>query len=181
MGAFFLPRKRNLSHPKQRKIVEYLARYHCVTPEHLLFIIAQRKKWRLAKMYRERSRRRTLERGGARKGRKAITYAGQGPLHHYLAALGMERIDFCRLFDVPHQTFQNWRGWPLHNWPIELLRWYGYAKNMEAKLKELGYDVTTFEVQLPKPHRMGQYPRKKGDLKVDGVPIEEYSPWNSVK
>ena len=78
---------------------------------------------------------------------KAV-HAGEGELHALLAALGMTPAEFCRFFDVPPRTFHSWRGHPLHDWPLHLLRWYARARAMAPYLEQRGYDFRLFEAKL---------------------------------
>lgn len=107
-------------------------------------------------------------------------YAGEGPLHGLMKKLGMTPKDYQLQFGVSNNTFKSWKGWPLYDWPIRLLEWYGYAKACEAKLKELGVDPTSL---WPRPedriHTQGRYPRKKGQLVVDWKTLDKKSPWDN--
>ena len=90
-------------------------------------------------------------------------YAAEGPLHQRLRAVGLTPADFCQLADIAPSTFTRWAGFPLLKWPLRFLDWVGYARKLEAKLKELGYDTNQFRPNnLPTKFRFeGQYTRTK--------------------
>lgn len=149
-----------------------------VTLEHLLETIRRRKVYRLARFYRKRSRRRALQVNPlARVQEKDTTAlrAGEGDLHGYLRQFDMSLRTFSDLTGISYSVCRAWAGHPLHRWPIEFLRMYGWATAMAKKLKDMGIDPAQFEPKLEgRRIRTGQYPRRKGDLVLHN---EAYSPY----
>lgn len=159
-------RKRYLNHPRRAKLRAYLAAFHGVSEKHLLETIRKRKAFIRARMYRRRSRKRTMEKN-PKAGRRTFMahkaiYSGQGELHGLLAALQMTPAEFCRTFDVPARTFHGWRGFPLRNWPLHLLHLHGRAQAMDRYLEARGVDPRQFELRpITEYMTTGRYPRTR--------------------
>ena len=173
--------KRALSHPRNTKLVAYLAERCAVTPERFLEVVAARKAFVKAKFYRKRSRRRSLDRN-ARAAKRIMgrqLYAGMGELHELLAVIGWTTEQFCDYAGIHRATFNGWRGHPMSRWPVELLRLRIHADRMAAALAEMGKDPDSYLPEnLPK-RTDGRYPRKAGQLVVEGKPLADYSPWKA--
>lgn len=115
--------------------------------------------------------------------RKAVTqdglYAGEGELHPLLRVVGLTQKEFCAMAGMDERRFQRWYGHPLYSWPVELLRYYGWAQNMAKLLKEKGYDPDSLKPKIPeRPRKEGRYPRKAGQLTIkSSEPPGDYDPW----
>jgi len=171
-------RKRNLDHPSRRRVLEHIAREAAVTSEHMLDVIAKRKAYRLARMYRQRSRQRTLEKNlHARTLKKMPTlYAGEGALHQHLRSLGLSAAEFCRLADIPGAMFRKWYGHCLYGWPVEFLRLYGHNKAMERELQARGVDTEALRPQIvTRRPTSGNYPRR---VVLENPPKPDWNPWD---
>ena len=178
----FFAVKRSLSHPQRAKFVAYLADMQGVTPEHFLMIVRRRREFRTARMYRRRSRKRNMaknpqfNRGSPMLEGKAL-YSGEGELHALLRVVGLDQKEFCERIGVRPQQFSNWYGHPMHPWPVEFLREYGWAKNMAQYLTDHDIDPEQFKPKIPeRVMPTGRYPRKAGQ-EPKLVNEEDYSPW----
>lgn len=169
-----------LRHPSRRKLVDYLARIQGVSPEHFLEIVARRKAYRLATMYRRRSRKRSLERNPRAVKTSLITpgqiAAGEGELHAMMRLLGLTTREFCEIAGISRATFDGWCGHPMTRWPIRLLYHFYRAKMMEEWMKRHGVDVAQFEPPEFREVNAGRYPRKKDDVDVTNVPVGSFNP-----
>ena len=179
--------KRPIYHPARAKLVAYLAERCGVTVEHFLDIVKKRKEYRRARMYWKRARQRRKayvsksgvrrkEKMGAFEKKRDVRYAGEGDLDVLLRVVGLNGTQFARIADFPHAQFKAWHGHCMYGWPVEFLRYYGWAQNMSEKLKSMGIDPDEFKPQIP--DRMaggGRYPRKKDAIKIEAEP--EYTPW----
>lgn len=160
--------KRPLSHPSRRKMLQHVAASQGVTPQEILAVVAARKAYRRARMFRRRVRRRFAPQ---RKRRypligKAVK-SGMGEFGVLLETAGISQAEFARIAGVRPETVSLWQTHPLHRWPIELLRNYLWAKKMAQVLSDKGIDPEQFKPALPKmPMPHGRYPRKDGDLKL---------------
>lgn len=169
-----------ITHPKRAKLVAYLAEQQGVTPEHFLSVMRARAAYRRARMYRNRSRKRSLAKNPdafKRKPRIGNIYSGEGDFHAMLRVVGMRPADFIRLTGIRQDLFFNWYGHPMHPWPVEFLRMYGYAKNMEEYLQRHGVDTEKFKPKLPRLLApQGRYPRTAEQTPTIAAGVN-YSPW----
>jgi hypothetical protein len=111
------------------------------------------------------------------------TYAGEGELNQYLRQLGWTQKQFCEYAGIHPSAFTRWRGHPLARWPIHLAELVLRMWNMEAWLKTKNYTEEWINehfgpIELP-PMPTGRYPRKPGQLLIDGKPLAEWSPWKT--
>lgn len=169
-----------ITDPRKRKHVEYLAGTVGVTPERFLEVMRARSVYRARKYHARRSRKRALEKNPkAFKRKPAIgnIYSGESDFEAMLRVVGMSNTDFIRRTGIREDLFYKWYGNPMHPWPVEFLRLYGYAKAMEKHLMENGVDCTRFQPKLPTTLlKHGRYPRKAGQgPKI--APDVNYSPW----
>lgn len=175
--------KRNLDHPSRRKFAEHTAKIAGVSVERLLEVIRLRKEFRLARMYRRRARRRMLDKNPKAKKvmkHKDRVYAGEGAMHTLMRMMDMEPKEFCEIADIAPSHFRSWYGHAMHGLPVRFLEVLYYARGMEEKLKELGYDTEKFKPVLPTAlNPNGRYPRKPGD--VDLSHIEKKEDWTPFK
>lgn len=184
-----IPRLR-LHHPSRRKFLEHIAATSFVTPERMLEVIRLRLEYRRGRMFRQRSRKRTLQENvNARIVKKMPTRgrAGEGALHAHLRAAGISAAEFCRIADIAPPTFSGWFGHCMYGWPVALLKLWGHNRNMAAKLRELNFDPRQFELKLDEtPNRSGRYAKAAGQLVYerpkDAPPLlppkNEWNPWN---
>lgn len=162
---------------RHRKRIEHICRVHGVTFERMVEVIRARRKYRRANSWRKRSRRRQLDKNPNARRMKLLhgeaVYSGEGELHPLLRAVGLNITDFCRLAGIEAETFYRWYGHPLHPWPIELLRQYGWAKAMAEKLRELGVDPDGFKPSIPERKMpTGRYPRTSAQAPAFAPPEE---------
>lgn len=178
--------KRNLDHPQRAKLVAYLAEQQCVTVEHFLDVVAKRKAFRRAKMYRNRSRARVVEKNSLANrnaaNREQLVYSGEGPLHTLMRMMNLTTAEFCEIADIHHAVYYKWYGHPLHGWPVRFLDLLYRVRAMEAYLRDQGVAPERFKPVLPVDlHKNGRYPRKKGQLDVSSAPLNlEWSPWKGA-
>lgn len=157
-------RKHGLHHGSRAALRSHLAAFHEVGEQHLLETIKNRRAFQRARKYRLRSRSRTLEKN-PKAGRRTFLahkalYSGQGELHGLLAAQQMTPAQFCRTFDVSPRTFHGWRGFPLRDWPLHMLRMHGRLKAMQRFLEARGVDLRQFEPAIvAELMPTGRYPR----------------------
>lgn len=154
--------KRPLRHRQRRKFVEILAAQQGVTVEHFLEVVANRKKLKLARFHRRRARRRHLasNMNAIRRFRdKDRLYAGEGELHELMRQIGMTREQFCELAGIKISTFDHWYGYPMHGWPLALLRSHVWATNMAKFIESKGWDPNQFKAKSLPRTTEGRYPR----------------------
>jgi hypothetical protein len=145
-----------------RRRLEPLARLHGVTIERIVEVVRARRKFRRAKFYRRRARRRALERNpSARKFRfqQEPLLAGETELHGLLKAVGLTKAQFCGLVGIDPSVFDRWYANPLHPWPVEFLRYFGWAQRMAQQMREWGKDPEIYKPRLPAAAKAGHYPR----------------------
>ena len=164
--------KRSLNHRQRAKLTAILAERNGVTVEHFLAVVAARKAYRRAKMFRSRSRRRHLEKNPkARRGAlltKEASYAAEGEFSQLLRMADMTQRDFAVAAGIHFGTVSQWCGHPMQSWPMELLRHYLWRKNAEKYFADRGIDIKQFETKLPeRVMPTGRYPRKSGQVKFN--------------
>jgi hypothetical protein len=74
-------------------------------------------------------------------------------------AAGVSKAKFCELVGIDPSVFDRWYGFPLHAWPVEFLRLYGWAQNMARQMQEWGRDPEAYRPQVPPRAKAGAYPR----------------------
>lgn len=121
---------------RNRSLVVKVAEQLDVTPDQLLAVIAARKKFRAA-----RRRRRD---DGVKNPRTKHLLSGEGELHALMRILGWSPSKTCRELGIPIGTFHNWRGHPLHEWPLHLLRLRIWSARMADALLARGVDPDQF-------------------------------------
>lgn len=148
-----------------------------VSLERLVEIIRKRRLYRRAIFHRRRSRKRSKMLRPFAKRRRMVdenpaVMAGEGELHPLLRAVGLTREAFCKIAGISTSSFHRWYGHPLHTWAIELIRYYGWAKNMAEYLRKSGVDPEQFKPQVPTRRlTMGHYPRtaEQGKKLLEGL------------
>jgi hypothetical protein len=133
-----------------------------VSIARLVDVVRARRKFRRAAFYRKRARRRSLQNNpSAKKFRyqREPLFSGHGELHALLKSVGLSEAAFCELIGMDRTVFHRWYGFPLHSWPSEFLRHYGWAQNMARQLREWGRDPTSYMPQFPSKAKSGSYPR----------------------
>jgi hypothetical protein len=120
---------------------------------------------------------------GARKGfllQGNASYSGEGELHAFLRQLGWTQKQFCEYAGIDPSAFTRWRGHPLARWPVELLRLLIENQRFREVLKtRTSINPDQYSPAPPPPMPTGRYPRKRGDLLINGKPLTEWSPWSS--
>jgi hypothetical protein len=137
--------RRFLSHARCAKLRAYLAAANGVTEERLLEVVEQRRRFRRARRERARSRQRWPADNPMPMKQFKRKHAGEGDLHELLREAGLSYKDFCAMIPIDQAIFHRWYGHPLHPWPVRLLEQFIWARNMAAKLKELGIDPEQFK------------------------------------
>lgn len=164
---------------KKPAIYTAVAEQHGVTVEHLLETIQLRKKFKLYRFYRARTRKRHLEAreakgqwglGGYKRTRNPeVALTGQGEMHQLLAICRLTQRAFCEMVGIRESAFVRWYGFPLHPWPIRFLRLFAWTLAARRWMMDNGVDPEQFNPALPTRKIMtGQFPRKPGDLVLDG-------------
>lgn len=153
-----------------------------VTIEEILENSRRRRAYVLAKFFRRRERERSKAKSWrAQKGKKRYMEkaprSGEGEFHELLREAGMTEVEFARLTKLHLSTVHSWHGHPLARWPMELLKFLIYARNMEDFLRSKGYDTDQFLPKKMERVSTGRYPRKTDDVKIEGAPLSDYSPW----
>lgn len=146
--------------------LRYLAEMHDVPLERLVETIKARKIFVRARRERARSRRRWLEKEPNARSRRfrGRVYAGEGEFHDLLRESGMTVEQFSALAGIGRRTVSSWKGHPLFLWPIQLLYFFIWSKNMAAAFKERRVDPNIFRPKgLPRAPQ-GRYPRTRKDL-----------------
>lgn len=155
--------KRAITHPGQRAVLLRDCELLGVTPEHFLAVVAARKAYRRATMYRKRSRTRVKAKnaGAARNPMfgRMIQYSGEGELHPLIRQAGFTIDAFCKFAGIAARTFYGWYGHPMHRLPIVLLEHYIWARNMAEALRQRGVDPEQFKAAPLPPAPTGRYPR----------------------
>lgn len=155
-----------------RRRLEPLAKQHGVTVERIVEVVRARRNFRKAAFYRKRARGRALKKNRfARKFNVSskTLLSGEGELHGLLKAIGLSEAEFCQLAGIDRSVFYRWYGFPLAEWPRVLLLHYGWAMKMATFLASKGWDPEKFRPEPPPLTKAGRYPRKDGDLKIQGV------------
>lgn len=159
-----------------------IARWWGVSLEHVQQTLKNRAAFRNARMYRRRSRERTLAknwRATAHLPQAGKVYAGEGPLHVMMRETGVTPVQFCEIAGISHTVFHKWCSWPLLDWPLRCLRYYLRMRAMEDYLRQRGVNLDQFEPNTSVTrHRQGRYPRKKGQVDVSNIPLGSYSPYD---
>lgn len=170
---------RAFTHPSRAKMRQIVADHCGVTVARLMDVIAKRKAYKQARYFRLWKRRKAVKVRGRRprnlQHKPDAPYAQEGELHLMLRAVGLSGQEFCRMMGMSYGTFKGWYGTALYDWPLELMRYYGWSKNMADYLRSVGKDPEQFQPQLPKANRPGMYPRKNGDLVLEEG--RDYSPF----
>ena len=172
---------RRIEHPKNRRLAEITAARLGVTTDHLIRTVAARRRYREGAEQRRRARRRSLAKNpGAFKRQLNIKlrYIGEGEFDLLMRAVGLNPIDFVRLTGIRRDLFTSWYGHPMHPWPLEFLRYYGWSMNMAKRLRELGVDPEKLKPLTPSLlSKKGHYPRKAGQ--EPQIDEGDYSPWKT--
>jgi hypothetical protein len=138
-------------------------------------------KIRLAKMFRRRARKRSLERNpNAQKKHTDVDgkkrYAQDTELSIMLRMAGLTWTQFAALVNINRNSVYNWQGAPARKWPTTFMRLYLYAKNMERAFVERGVDTEQFKPVITQEFlKDGRYPR--GRPTIIGRPfVRKYPP-----
>lgn len=142
-----------------------LTKRYPVTIDQLLEIQRRRAAFRNGRWHRRRARARTLAANGGRPARKKrvnfggkVVYAGEGEFHALLRELGWNEQKFADFAGVAVKTVHSWEGHPIALWPVQLLYYTLWAKNMAAVI---GHLAEKYRPRGVPPAPGGRYPRTR--------------------
>lgn len=153
---------------RRPELAAHMAARYGVTVEHLLFIVEQRKRHRLAFNDRRRRRKGRLK-NGVYMGQ--VRYSEEGELLTLLRAEGITQEEFAEVAGVDRTTLQAWRGWPLYRWPMRMLELFVWARNMARFLRSKGFDPDQFRAKLPE--RVAPQKERNARIVLEGLTDED--------
>ena len=161
---WYIQSHRGMAHPKKRLYAQWVADQLEVSLEHFLDIVRKRKIAKVARMFRRRSRRRTIEKGGYKIGprvKQHQAYSGEGEFDVLLRIAGLSTAGFAEVSGMGKSTIRQWFGHPMYSWPCNFLRTYIWAQRMAQVLEARGIDPGQYRVgELEmEPMNAGRYPR----------------------
>jgi hypothetical protein len=164
-----------------RRRLEPLAAQHGVSVNRIVEVVRARRDFRRAEFFRRRSRKRVMAKNPYARRMKMLEgeaqYAGEGELHALLRVIDMKPAEFCAIVGLNISTFNRWYGHPLHPWPVEFLRYYGWARAMAQYLRDENIDPEQFKPKIPeRAMPTGRYPRTP-EQQPKIANQEDYSPW----
>lgn len=165
--------RRAMSHPSRLRIAQATADMIGVPLARYLEVIAIRKRAKYLAYHRRRAilekPRMTKKNMGPRQQGRRAEFAPHSELYALLKANNMTVQQFLDLAGISNSAFYQWYGFPMHKWPIMLLRYKAWADNMAAHLEKQGMDVRRFLPELPKLDHNSRRAREHRDLKFEGI------------
>jgi len=160
------------------RLVRYLADYVGVSEERFRATLKMRKLAKRAAYYRKYKRR---YRTGERRTRAVKSHFERkyayAPMSEFWGLMQTARLtikEFCALAGISTTSFYNWYGFPMHKWPIELLRAHIWSRNMSEYLLKKGVDTAQFKATLPPLSAPGSRAlTERGVPKIAGMDKEE--------
>jgi hypothetical protein len=163
--------KRALNHPTRRRFAEQTAESVGVSLERFFAVLAVRKRARYLQYHRRRAikekPRMTKKNMGPRLQGRRAEFAPMSELYGLLKANKMTVAQFLELSGISHSAFYQWYGFPMHKWPIMLLRYKAWADNMAAHIIKSGMDPRHFLPKLPALTHQSRRAREHRDVHLD--------------
>jgi len=95
-------------------------------------------------------------------------FAPMSELYGLIKVNNMTIAQFLEFSGISQGAFYQWYGFPMHKWPIQLLRYKAWADAMAAHILKSGLDPKHFWPKLPELTKPSQRAREHRDVKLEG-------------